>query len=280
MGFFDKLFGRQDEPEQPRSAQQPYQGRQYNQQPYGQQGQQYGQQYAQQPGQAGQPGQMTDEQAIARYRYMLRTAPPETIEQAHAEAFAQLTPEQRQMVLQELSRNLPEHERSTGQYTDDPQSLARMATRAEMRQPGTMERTFSGIGGGYGYGMGGIGMGGLMAGSFFSSFAGMMIGGMVANAFFGGFGGGGYNDGFAEGYQAGEQNADSTGTIDNNDPGSADVSQDAQGADQYAGSDASANYDAGANDTGMGDYGSSDGGWGDLGGGDFGGGDFGGDFGF
>ena len=29
-----------------------------------------------------------DEQALARYRYMLKTAPPETIEQAHIEAFA------------------------------------------------------------------------------------------------------------------------------------------------------------------------------------------------
>ena len=28
-----------------------------------------------------------DEQALARYRYMLKTAPPETIEQAHVEAF-------------------------------------------------------------------------------------------------------------------------------------------------------------------------------------------------
>ena len=42
-----------------------------------------------------QTAQSADEQAIARYRYMLKTAPPETIEQAHAEAFAQLTPEQR-----------------------------------------------------------------------------------------------------------------------------------------------------------------------------------------
>src|SRR4029453_19468509 len=44
--------------------------------------------------------QSADEQAIARYRYMLKTAPPETIEQAHAEAFAQLTPEQRRQGLQ------------------------------------------------------------------------------------------------------------------------------------------------------------------------------------
>jgi hypothetical protein len=32
-----------------------------------------------------------DEQAVERYRYLLRTAPPETIEEAHAEAFAKLT---------------------------------------------------------------------------------------------------------------------------------------------------------------------------------------------
>ena len=35
---------------------------------------------------------------------MLRTAPPETVEQAHEEAFAKLTPEQRQQVLSGLSR--------------------------------------------------------------------------------------------------------------------------------------------------------------------------------
>ena len=44
-----------------------------------------------------------DEIAIERYRYLLRTAPPETIEQAHAEAFAKLTPAQRAQVFQELS---------------------------------------------------------------------------------------------------------------------------------------------------------------------------------
>ena len=35
---------------------------------------------------------MTDEQAIQRYRYMLQTAPPETVEQAHAEAFRRIAP--------------------------------------------------------------------------------------------------------------------------------------------------------------------------------------------
>jgi len=100
-----------------------------------------------------------DEQAIARYRYMLQTAPPQTLEQAHAEAFARLTPEQRALLLQRLAAEMPEAERhaSTGTLKDDPQSLARLATRAEVRQPGTLERSFAGMGG-----RGGIG--GMMAG--------------------------------------------------------------------------------------------------------------------
>ena len=44
----------------------------------------------------------------------LRTAPPETIEEAHAEAFAKLTPEQRRMVLQELDSTLTPAERAAG----------------------------------------------------------------------------------------------------------------------------------------------------------------------
>src|SRR5688572_21047336 len=88
-----------------------------------------------------------DDQAIARYRYMLKTAPPETIEQAHAEAFARLTPEQRQRVLQELSSEVPAAERAVmARAGDDPQQLARVATRAEIRHPGVMERVFGGLG--------------------------------------------------------------------------------------------------------------------------------------
>jgi hypothetical protein len=120
-----------------------------------------------------------DEAAVERYRYMLRTAPPETIEQAHAEAFAQLTPEQRQRVLADVSQDLPPAERAT---SDDPQALARMATRAEMRQPGTMERS---LGGGVGGGMGGrgMGMGGMIAGTLLASVAGAFIGSAIADAF-------------------------------------------------------------------------------------------------
>ena len=124
-------------------------------------------------------GRLSDEQAVARYRYMLQTAPPETIEQAHTEAFARLTAEQRRLVLEELSADAPEAERARAK--DDPRSLARMATRAEIRQPGTIERTFGRMGGG-------AGLGGIMAGSFLSSIAGVVVGSAIAQAFFGGAG--------------------------------------------------------------------------------------------
>ena len=153
MSIFDKLLGREEATQQQQTR------RQVEDQPL--------------------TGRSSDEQAVARYRYMLQTAPPETIEQAHTEAFARLTAEQRRLVLEELSADAPEAERA--QAKDDPRSLARMATRAEIRQPGTMERTFGRMGGG-------AGMGGIMAGSFLSSIAGVVVGSAIAQAFFGGAG--------------------------------------------------------------------------------------------
>ncbi len=174
-----------------------------------------------------------DEQAVERYRYLLRTAPPETIEEAHAEAFARLTPEQRRMVLQELDSTLTPAERAAGApYYEDPRSLARLATRAEMRQPGTLERTWSGMPAGVG--MGGIGMGGLMMGNFMSTIAGVIVGSAIADAF---LGDAGYNEGSTE---AADAPADTSG---------------AEGGDFAAG------------DSGFGDFG--DFGSGDFGGGDF-----------
>jgi len=122
----------------------------------------------------GLPG---DEQAIARYRYMLKTAPPETIEQAHAEAFAQLTPEQRRVLLQRMAESVPASERASAEQGGaTPQALARMATRAEVRQPGAMERMFGQAGG--------TSLGGLMAGTLLSSIAGTVLGSMIARQFF------------------------------------------------------------------------------------------------
>lgn len=180
--------------------------------------------------------QLSDEQAIERYRYLLRTAPPETIEQAHAEAFARLTPEQRRLVLDGLSSELPLEERID---RDDPQSLARTATRAELRRPGTLERTF----GGMNPGGTGVGLGGFMAGNFLSSVAGFVIGSAVADAIFNG----------------GENEHD-----DQDSAEAADADQNAEaGTADYESGDSG--YEAG------GDIG---GGFGGDFGGDFGGGDF------
>jgi hypothetical protein len=185
-----------------------------------------------------------DEQAVERYRYLLRTAPPETIEEAHAEAFSKLTPEQRRIVLEELDTTLTPAERASGvTYDEEPRSLARLATRAEMRQPGTLERTWSGMPAMSG--IGGMGMGGFMMGNFMSTIAGVFVGSAIANAF---LGDSGYDQGYADGAAA-----------------------DAQGAD------AADTGDLGAGDAGSGDagsFGGDFGGFGDFGGGDFGGGDF------
>jgi hypothetical protein len=158
MGFLDWLFGRNKAREPQRPA-------------WSEEGDRFGA--------SSEP--LTDEQAIQRYRYMLRTAPPETIEQAHAEAFERLTPAQRAQVLRELSATFPMREHATLAWEqDDPKTLARLATRAEMRQPGTLERTFGGMGG-----MGMMG-GGMFGGSFLTSLAGAFVGSMIAQQFFGG----------------------------------------------------------------------------------------------
>lgn len=144
--------------------------------------------------------QPSDQQAIERYRYLLRTAPPETIEQSHAEAFATLTEQQRRMVLEQLREATPERERGAT-ASSDPQALARMATRAEIRQPGALERIFGRARGGS--------FGGILAGSLLGSLAGAVLGSVVAQHFLaeaapaaGGFGQQGATD---EGESEGEE---------------------------------------------------------------------------
>jgi hypothetical protein len=123
----------------------------------------------------------SDELAIERYRYLLRTAPPEEIERAHAEAFAALTPEQRQKVIEGLASTTPESEMAAA--GDDPERLARVATRAEMREPGTMERVYGQMPARGGF-LGGLGFGG----SFLNTLAGAFVGTAIANALFGSYG--------------------------------------------------------------------------------------------
>jgi hypothetical protein len=71
--------------------------------------------------------------AVERYRYLLRTAAPDDIERAHAEAFAALDANERREVLEALARS------GETPADDSPAGLARSATRLEMRQPGAIE---------------------------------------------------------------------------------------------------------------------------------------------
>ncbi len=209
MGFLDRLLGR-EEPQSgaPRQSAAP-----------------------------SNPQRSDDEIAVERYRYLLRTAPPEMIEQVHEEAFAKLTPEQRRLVFTQLSENAPAGEQPRG---DDPRSLAQAATRSEIRQPGTLERSLGG-------GAGGIGFGGMFASSLLGSVAGYVIGSAIVSSFL---------------PDPVDQQAAGADNSDGGDAGSGDVSS----ADGGGWDSGTASADGGG--WGGGDFGG--------GGGDFGGGDFGG----
>ena len=142
MGFFDRLFG--DDTQQ-------------------------------QPAQRGATGNRSDDEiAVERYRYLLKTAPPEAIEQVHAEAFSKLTPEQRDILFVQLQENAAAGDAPTSK---EPQALAVSATRSELRNPGTMERTLGGNGGQ------GVGLGGIVMGSLLGTVAGYVIGSAIVGSF-------------------------------------------------------------------------------------------------
>jgi hypothetical protein len=183
-----------------------------------------------------------DEQAIERYRYLLQTAPPGAIEQAHQEAFAQLTPEQRTQVLSELSRVVPAAERANAQ--PEPQALARLATRAELREPGTLQRVFGGARFGGAPGMGGMGMGGSFAGTLLSSIAGTFIGTAIAHQFLDGFDGhgdGGNDDNEAHGLHGQDDSKDESDSQDQDQheehASNDDFADDDLGGDDFGGDD-------------------------------------------
>ena len=110
-----------------------------------------------------------DEIAVERYRYLLRTAPPEAIEQVHAEAFAKLTDAQRTMIFEELTRNAPAGDAPRG---SDAASLAQSATRSELRQPGTLERSFQSPS-----------FGSMLGSTILGTVAGYVIGSAIVSAF-------------------------------------------------------------------------------------------------
>jgi hypothetical protein len=196
-----------------------------------------------------------DEVAVERYRYLLRTAPPETIEKVHEEAFTKLSAEQRKMLFAQLSADAP---RGEAPKADDAHSLAVSATRSEMRQPGTMEKSLGNVSAaGPGQAGAAPGFGSMFGSSLLGSIAGYVIASTLMSAFLPSFAGD--SGGAADGSQAGSEGGEGSG-----DAGAGD------GSGEFASADGG--FDNGGMDT----AGFDGGGMGDAGFGDFGGmGDFG-----
>ena len=200
MGFLDRLFGSGDDTP-PRTSAAP--------RPTASDSRDADGRYAPPPAGGGAPvasGSDEDRQAVERYRYLLRTAPPETVEQVHAEAFGKLTPAQRQQVLQDLSSGLAPSERPAN---DDPATLARAATRAEYSQPGFMERTF----GGRSF-SGGPGFGSMLGASMLGTIGGYVVGSALVGAMFDPGYDAGYADGAATEAGTGDMGATDAGAVD------------------------------------------------------------------
>ena len=125
---------------------------------------------------AQRPASPEDAAAVARYEYLLKTAQPEQLEQVHRDAFARLTPAQREQVNVQLTAELPATERPA---SAEPADLARAAARGEAHNPGFLRSLFSkpagrvGAGGLAGAGLGavaGVGVG--AAGGLLAAVAG------------------------------------------------------------------------------------------------------------
>jgi hypothetical protein len=148
VSFFDRLFGAPNTAAEPRRGQRSAPGSA--------------------PGSAlaSDPG---DARAVERYRYLLQTAPPEMIEKVHTEAFSRLSPAQRTLLFDELARTAPDGEAPAD---DEPATLARAATRSELRQPGTVERSLARPA-----------FGQVLGASLLGTVAGYVIGSALASAF-------------------------------------------------------------------------------------------------
>lgn len=122
-----------------------------------------------------------DAVALAKYDYLLRTAHPDQLEQVHHDAFARLTPAQRQQVRDRLNSELPPHEHLRD---DSAGGMARAMTRGEVARPGLVRRVLGGSGRPSG-GRGGAFAGGAAVGAGAMALGGLAVavaGGAVVSA--------------------------------------------------------------------------------------------------
>ena len=119
-----------------------------------------------------------DRRAIARYDYLVRTAEPDQLESVHREAFERLTPAQREQLGTTMRSELPVGERPR---SEDPQDLARSATRLGVLDPRRLTRLLGRVGGSAGSGRsGGIGKAALGTGAVGLGAAGAGAAGLLA----------------------------------------------------------------------------------------------------
>jgi len=85
----------------------------------------------------------TAEESLARWRYLLGAAPPETLSEAHRQALETLEEMPRAEVLQRLRSALSALEAGVV-VPGEPAALLRASARAERRAPGFLERALAG----------------------------------------------------------------------------------------------------------------------------------------
>ena len=91
---------------------------------------------------AGDARPLTPDQAMARWRYLLGTAPPEALSEAHARGLESLGEMPRAEVMQRLRTALSALEPGA-MVPSDAGVLVRAAARAERRTPGFLERALA-----------------------------------------------------------------------------------------------------------------------------------------
>ena len=79
-----------------------------------------------------------DAGALDRYEKMLATAPPHAVEQVHADAFARLTPAQREGARERLTARATRDDERPADAS--PAALGRVAARVEGRERGALAR--------------------------------------------------------------------------------------------------------------------------------------------
>jgi hypothetical protein len=109
---------------------------------YEQRAQQYQQGY-----QSGQLGGLSDQDVAQRYQRTVQYAPPDVVEQAHAEAFNRLPPQEQQQIVAQFQQAHTDPQQpfqypgfNSGQQSYSPAQMGQMARQAQQQQPDLLQQ--------------------------------------------------------------------------------------------------------------------------------------------